>query len=122
MENYKYIYENLDQFVASKLTQEDDEEIDKQLNILKNDIYNKNKLFNEKINNYMINLKKSNNLSEKQNLEVNMNLETKINKLQNLDYNKKVQDTIFQLREKFFKLETGFTLKEFEEIYNKKID
>jgi hypothetical protein len=118
MENYRYIYENLDQFVASKLTQEDDEEIDKQLNTLKDDIDNKNKLFNEKMKNYMINLKKSNNLSEKQKLEENMKLEAKLNELQNLDYNKKVQDTIFELREKFFKFETGFTLKEFEEIYN----
>jgi hypothetical protein len=66
----------------------------------------------------MENLKKSNNLSEKKKLEENINLESKLNKLQNLDYTKKVQDTIFELREKFFKIETGFTLKEFEEIYN----
>jgi hypothetical protein len=118
MENYKYIYENLDQFVASKLTQEDDDEIDNQLNTLKYDIDNKNKLFNEKMKDCIINLKKSNKLSEKQNLEENIKLETTLNELHNLDYNKKVQDTIFTLREKFFKIETGFTLKEFEEIYN----
>jgi hypothetical protein len=121
MEEYKYIYKNLDQFVASKLTQEDDENLDRELNAMKNDIEQKNKLFNDKMRSKMsklFDLKKSNNLIELKELEENMKIETKLNELENLDYNKKVQDTIYTLREKFFKLETGFTLKEFEELYN----
>jgi hypothetical protein len=123
MDQIKYIYENLDQFVASKLTPEQDDELDKELNKLKNDIDNKNKLFDEKRreNSLKMNqLKKINNVEEIKNLETLCFYELKLNKLENLDYDKNVQDKINDLRNKLFKDETGFTLKEYAEIYNSK--
>jgi uncharacterized membrane protein YgaE (UPF0421/DUF939 family) len=123
MDQIKYIYENLDQFVASKLTPEQDDELDKELNKLKNDIDNKNKLFDEKRreNSLKMNqLKKINNVEEIKNLETLCFYELKLNKLENLDYDKNVQDKINDLRNKLFKDETGFTLKEYIKIYNSK--
>ena len=49
MDKVKYIYENLDQFVASKLSPDDDKKLDDELNQLKNEIDEKNNDFKQKM-------------------------------------------------------------------------
>ncbi len=124
MEQVKYVYENLDQIVASKLTPEEDSDLDKVLNEYKNEIDNKNRLFNEKNELYLLKVKE---LEEQKNMENEiMKMKTEyyfaneLNKFENLDYNKKVHEKILELRNKFFKEETGFTIEEYEEKYNNK--